>query len=97
MKTVKTLIALACAATFTANAEVRINGFANLIAGVTSSEDTLYGYDDKISFSEESLFAIQISGDVNDKITATGQLVARGADDYDPDFEVGLFDLSSDG
>lgn len=87
MKTIKTLIALACAASFTANAEVRINGFANLVAGMTSSDDSLYGYDDKISFSEESLFAIQISGDVNDKVTATGQLVARGSDDYDPDFE----------
>lgn len=87
MKTLKTLIALTCAASFTSSAEVRINGFANLIAGITSSDDTLYGYDDKISFSEESLFAIQISGDVNDKVTATGQLVARGSDDYDPDFE----------
>lgn len=87
MKTLKTLVALTCAATFTATADVRINGFANLIAGITSSDDTLYGYDDKISFSEESLFAIQISGDVNDKVTATGQLVARGSDDYDPDFE----------
>lgn len=87
MKRTLTLAALACATTFSANAEVRINGFANLIGGITSSDDSLYGYSEDISFSEESLFAIQISGDVNDKVTATGQLVARGADDYDPDFE----------
>lgn len=87
MKRLQTVVAIACATTFAAQAEVRINGFANLIGGITSSNDTLYGYDDNISFSEESLFAIQISGDVNDKVTATGQLVARGADDYDPDFE----------
>ena len=87
MKTVKTLIALACAASFAANAEVRINGFANMVAGITGSDDNVFGYDDKISFSEDSLFAIQISGDINDKMTATGQLVARGEDDYDADFE----------
>ena len=87
MKSIKTLIALSCAASFAVNAEVRINGFANLIGGITSSDETLYGYDDNISFSEESLFAIQVSGDINDKMTATGQLVARGIDDYDPDFE----------
>lgn len=87
MKRTLTLAALACASTFSANAEVRINGFANLVGGMTSSDESVYGYDEDISFSEESLFAIQISGDVNDKVTATGQLVARGADDYDPDFE----------
>ncbi|GAC25398.1 hypothetical protein GMES_3109 [Paraglaciecola mesophila KMM 241] len=70
-----------------ANAELRINGFANLVGGITSSDDTLYGYDDKISFSEDSLFAIQLSGDINDKMTATGQIVARGSEDYDPEFE----------
>ncbi len=75
------------ASTFTAQAEVRINGFANLIGGITSSNESLYGYNDNISFSEESLFAVQISGDINDKMTATGQLVARGENDYDPDFE----------
>lgn len=87
MKKALTLTATMIAATFTATAEVRINGFANLVAGMTSSDDAVYGYDDKISFSEESLFAIQISGDINDKMTATGQIVARGEDDYDPDFD----------
>ncbi|MCC2616402.1 topoisomerase IV [Aestuariibacter halophilus] len=70
-----------------AMAEVRINGFANLIAGKTSSEDTLYGYDDDIGFDQESLFAIQVSGDINSKMTATGQVMARGSDDYDAEFE----------
>lgn len=70
-----------------AHAEVRINGFANLIGGMTGSEDNLYGYDDTVSFESQSLFAIQVSGDINSKMTATGQIVARGANDYDPDFE----------
>jgi hypothetical protein len=86
---VKKLLTIAAltATTFTAQAEVRINGFANLIGGITSSDETLYGYNDKMSFSEESLFAVQISGDINDKMTATGQLVARGDNDYKASFD----------
>lgn len=80
-------IAALTASTFTANAEIRINGFANLVGGITGSDESLYGYDDKVSFSSESVFALQISGDINDKMTATGQIVARGENDYDPDFE----------
>ncbi len=88
----KTILALTIlAACGSAQAEVRINGFANLIAGKTSSDGMLYGYDDDISLSPESLFAVQLSGDVNDKLTATGQLVARGSDDYDVDFEWAYF------
>ncbi len=86
MKKLLTIAALT-ATTLTAQAEVRINGFANLIGGVTSSDETLYGYTDEMNFSEESLFAIQISGDINDKMTATGQLVARGDDDYKASFD----------
>jgi len=86
---VKKLLTIAAltASTFTAQAEVRINGFANLIGGITSSDESLYGYQDKISFSEESLFAIQVSGDINDKMTATGQIVARADNDYKAEFE----------
>ncbi|WP_100643000.1 porin [Alteromonas facilis] len=87
MKKYFAMTAIALALSSAAHAEVRINGFANLVGGMTSSDDTLYGYDDNISFSEDSLFAIQISGDINDKMTATAQLLARGAEDYDPDFE----------
>ncbi|KXI30931.1 porin family protein [Paraglaciecola hydrolytica] len=86
MKKIFVLSAIALAS-FTTQADVRINGFANLIGGITTSDKSLYGYDDKISFSEESLFAIQVSGDINNKMTATAQLVARGQNDYDPDFE----------
>ncbi|WP_205663271.1 topoisomerase IV [Alteromonas facilis] len=87
MKKTIGLSLLALIAAPSALAEVRINGFANLVGGITSSDDSLYGYDDNISFSEQSLFAVQISGDVNERMTATGQLVSRGSEDYDVDFE----------
>ncbi|NCP66260.1 MAG: topoisomerase IV [Paraglaciecola sp.] len=77
-------LALSC---FAANAELRINGFANLVGGLTSSDESVYGYNDKTSFNPESLFAIQMSGDINSKMSATGQMVARGRNDYDPAFE----------
>mmetsp|Transcript_56938 Transcript_56938/g.180152 ORF Transcript_56938/g.180152 Transcript_56938/m.180152 type:complete len:392 (-) Transcript_56938:919-2094(-) len=81
------VVAVAVLATFQAQADLRINGFANLTGGITSSDDSLYGYDDRVSFGSQSLFAIQVSGDINDKMTATGQLVARGNDSYDANFE----------
>jgi hypothetical protein len=86
MKKLLTIAALT-ASTFTAQAEVRVNGFANLIGGITSSDESLYGYEDEIGFSAESLFAIQVSGDINDKMTATGQIVARADNDYNAEFE----------
>ncbi|MEP1551879.1 MAG: porin [Paraglaciecola sp.] len=86
MKKLLTIAALT-ATTFAANAEVRINGFANLIGGISNTEGSPYGYGEDIGFTEESLFAIQISGDINEKMTATGQIVAKGEDGYTPSFE----------
>ena len=77
-------------AIFAANsqAEITLNGFASIVGGVTtSSDDTLYGYDQDIDFSQGSLFAIQASADLGDSLTATVQLLARGENDWDPDFE----------
>ncbi|MDU0353440.1 topoisomerase IV [Paraglaciecola aquimarina] len=87
MKKVLTIATLCASTCFNAQAEVRINGFANFVAGMTSSNDVIYGYEDDVSFDDESLFAIQVSSDINSKMTATGQLVARGREDYDTSFE----------
>ena len=84
-------IALAlCAAFVSANtmAEVRINGFASIVGGKALDDDaTLYGYDDDISFKNESMFALQLSADLQEKLSATAQIVARGSDDFDAEFE----------
>ncbi|MBH0089793.1 porin [Pseudoalteromonas sp. NSLLW218] len=71
-----------------ASAEVRINGFASIVGGKSlDSDSTLYGYDDDISFKNESKFALQLSADLHEKLTATAQIIARGEDDFDARFE----------
>lgn len=44
------------------------------------------GYDSDWDFKDESLFALQIRGDLNEQWSATAQIVARGREDFDPDF-----------
>ncbi|TMO80986.1 hypothetical protein CWC16_05355 [Pseudoalteromonas sp. S3776] len=80
--------ALATSAVSAVSAEVRINGFASIVGGKTlDSDQTLYGYDDDISFKNESKFALQLSADLQEKLTATAQIIARGEDDFDATFE----------
>jgi hypothetical protein len=69
------------------SAEVRTNGFANIVFGSTFDKDeSTYGYDDTIDFKNESLFALQFTGDLGDGLSATAQVVARGADDFNTEF-----------
>ena len=89
MKKLSVAVAICAAfATSTASAEVRINGFASIVGGKSlDSDQTLYGYDDDISFKNESKFALQLSADLQEKLTATAQIIARGEDDFDATFE----------
>ncbi|QTH73365.1 porin [Pseudoalteromonas xiamenensis] len=81
-------IALACGASFSATADLRINGFASVYAGqATNDKQKVYGYDDDATFSNESKFAVQISADLTEGLTATSQVIARGSDDYNAEFE----------
>ncbi|WP_430457255.1 porin [Rheinheimera sp.] len=87
----KTLIGLvvtaACVTSNTALAEVNINGFASIKGGMTTGkDDTLYGYTNDLEFKEESLFAVQLSSDLGEKLSVTAQLMAKGANDYDAKF-----------
>ena len=87
----KTLIGLcvsaACLLSSAAMAEVKINGFASVKGGLTTgNDDTLYGYTNDIEFKNESLFAVQLSSDLGDKLSVTAQLMAKGAEDFDAKF-----------
>jgi hypothetical protein len=75
-----------------AYADVKINGFASIKAGMTlSSDDTLYGYDEDIDFKNESLFAVQVMSDLGDKLSVTAQLMGRGREDFNAEFEWAFF------
>lgn len=70
-----------------ADAQVRVSGFGQVVAGTTTDAGTtLGGYDDDLDFKQDSLFAVQVSTDLNDRVSAVGQIVARGEDDFDADF-----------
>lgn len=71
-----------------ADAQVRLSGFGQVMAGTTLDDDPvpLLGYDDEVDFKPESLFAVQISADLAEQWSATAQIVARGRDDFDPEF-----------
>jgi hypothetical protein len=80
-------VALACTG-FNAQADIRFNGFASIVAGTALDEDSsLYGYDDNLSFKPESLFALQVSSDLGDGLSATAQILSRGENDFTTDFE----------
>lgn len=81
------VVAIAVLATFQAQADIRINGFANFTTGVTTEDVNLFGYSEDIDFSNNSMFAIQVSGDVSDNMTATAQILARGSNDFSAEFE----------
>ncbi len=87
MKKILIAAAVMSAMSTSALAELRINGFANLVAGKANTEDATMGYSDNINFSQQSNFALQVSADINDKVSATAQLIARGENDYDVDME----------
>ena len=87
----KSLLSLALATTFLSgslHAEIHLSGFASVVGGLTtSSDDNLYGYDDKFDFKQGSLFAIQASSDLENGLGVTVQLTAKGQDDWEPEFK----------
>lgn len=88
MKTKLATLALAGLLATPVMADIQINGFANLVAGMTLDDDeTLYGYDSDFNFDPASVFGLQVRGDISDRLSATAQLVGRGSEDYDADFE----------
>lgn len=44
-------------------------------------------YDNDITFNAESIFALQAVMDLNEKFRVTAQLVAKGVDDFEPEFD----------
>ncbi|KZZ48037.1 hypothetical protein A3759_04930 [Thalassolituus sp. HI0120] len=75
-------VMLASSQTAFAN-DLNINGFMSVGAGVLTNKDvTSAGYDDDLSFNQDTTVALQVSKQVNDSTSATTQFVARGSEDY---------------
>ena len=89
MKSVLALGILAALAAASTHAQsVQITGFGQMVAG-TVTDGTAFpgtGYDGDWDFKDESLFALQVRGDLNDQWSATAQIVARGREDFEPEF-----------
>lgn len=97
MKACLAISIMAALAAASVNAQsVQITGFGQMVAGSvidgtrspTTGERSFpgTGYDSDWDFKDESLFAVQIRGDLNEQWSATAQIVARGRDDFDPEF-----------
>lgn len=84
-----------------AQADISVSGYGSVVAGkVISGEvdpsgkkefqvdfyDYAY-YTQDIDFEKESMIAVQMRADIIDKLTATVQLVAKGADGWGPDVD----------
>ncbi|MFZ5842039.1 MAG: DNA topoisomerase IV [Pseudomonadota bacterium] len=71
--------------------DVSFSGFLTVAGGMVDdeSEQVVYaGYSEEdITFDADTVFGLQVSSAVTDKLTITGQLVARGDNDYDLDAE----------
>jgi len=72
----------------TSQAEIVFHGFASFIGGATlDSDETYLGYENKLEYDKDSLYALQASSNMGDGLSVTGQLIARGAENYKPEFE----------
>ena len=81
--------------------DFRVSGYGSIVGGKVISGDKdpsgetefqidFYDYAyyvEKWEWDKESLIALQLSADVNERLTATMQLVAKGADGWSPDID----------
>ncbi|TNC91239.1 MAG: hypothetical protein CSH36_10695 [Thalassolituus sp.] len=83
LKSAALAVALAGISSGALAGDLMINGFMNVNAGITSTDDiSSDGYDSDLSFANQTIAGLQLVKQVNDSTSATVQLVSRGADDY---------------
>ena len=71
-------MAVASACSF---AEVKINGFSNFTMGRTVERgDDIRGYDHRMGYIEESLYGLQFTKVVDDKLSSTVQFLGSVAE-----------------
>ena len=79
---VPSLLAIAIASPAMAD-DLRINGFLSVGASMMDSDKAhIAGADNQGGFKQDTIIGLQVSKQVNDSTSVTGQLVSRGSDDY---------------
>ena len=83
---IRSTIAISVLAASTVHADsgdLNIYGFMSVGVGILDSDKvTIEGFEGEGNFKQDTILALQITKQVNDKTTATGQLVSRGTDDF---------------
>jgi len=76
---------------FASNADINFAGFASLVYGKTISDDkkeeSLYGLSNEGEFRDFNKLGFRMNADMKNNLSFTAQLLATGADDYDPAFD----------
>jgi len=63
---------------------LKINGFASAYGGINLDDEvTTYGYDDSVRYKSDTLFGVQFTSQLNDKVSAVVQLVGEAKDNFD--------------
>lgn len=87
-KRVLTLAVIAAMLSSPVLSATKINGFASIKAGMTtSSDEKLFNYTDQLNFKNESLLAVQVKSELGDKLSVTAQIMGRGSNDFKATFE----------
>jgi len=97
MKILKTIsiASLAFALASPTLAEVRFSGFGSLVAGQTLEDDEKLNadfydvgqYENTTTFKAESVLGLQVTADIAPDLKATGQLLAKGTDEFKPELD----------
>lgn len=77
------VVLLATSSVQASSGDLNIYGFMSVGVGILDkNEVTIEDFEGEGNFKQDTLLALQVSKQVNDKTTATGQLVSRGTDDF---------------
>lgn len=97
----KTILAAAISGlAFGANAanldDLRISGFGSVVVGQSDNDVGYAGYEDQVDFKQDTLLGLQFDFQVNDRASATAQIVANGRYNFDPAVEVAYLSYDVD-
>ena len=83
MRSAIAIVILAASTVHAASDDLNIYGFMSVgVAALDNDSVALDGFESDANFKQDTVLGIQISKQVNDSTSVTGQLVSRGLDDF---------------